>query len=266
MRFASLGSGSEGNALLIECCSSDRPVRLLIDCGFGVREARRRLGLLGLAETDLDAILITHEHGDHVGGAFRLARASGATMYLTRGTLRACASLISGAGDGFVDSDRCRLIDPDHPFEIQGVRIEPVAVPHDAREPVQYLIDDGASRLGVVTDIGHASHHLVKSMRRLDALLLECNHDAAMLEASEYPMSLKRRIAGPWGHLSNDASAALLAGIDQSRLRFVAAAHLSRQNNSPLMAREALALGWGARVEDILVADQDNGLGWLEIR
>ena len=150
-------------------------------------------------------------------------------------------------------------------FEIFGVRIEPIAVPHDAREPVQFIIDDGMHRLAVLTDLGHASAHVIRALNRIDALMLECNHDAALLQASDYPMALKRRIAGAYGHLSNDASSALLAAIDHSRLRAVSAAHLSRQNNRPELARQALARGWGVAEEVIRVADQEQGLAWLDV-
>jgi phosphoribosyl 1,2-cyclic phosphodiesterase len=266
VRFASLGSGSEGNALLIECRDDATTVRVLIDCGFGIREARRRLGLLGLEPADLAAILVTHEHGDHVGGAFRLARDARVPVYATRGTLRAVQP---GAifQDGAYRSDALEVIaiDPGRIFEIAGVRIEPVAVPHDAREPVQFIVDDGRARFAAITDLGHASNHVVQAMARIDALLLECNHDPEMLAHSEYPLSLRRRIAGPYGHLSNEAAAGLLAAIDQSRLRSVSAAHLSRQNNRPEFAREALAGAWGVTPEQIRVADQDEGLGWLGV-
>jgi len=255
MRFCSLGSGSEGNALLVEATVDSRTVRLLIDCGFGVREFQRRLGRLGLAPSDIDAVLVTHEHGDHIGGARRLATSFAVPVYATAGTAR--AGLSGEAGFTLIDSHAC--------FEIAGVLVEPVPVPHDAREPVQFVVDDGSARLGVLTDLGRATPHVLRAMQRLDALMLECNHDEAMLEASDYPYPLKRRIAGDYGHLANRAAASLLASIDHSRLRTVVAAHLSRSNNRPELAREALATAWGDGPESILVADQDEGVGWIEV-
>jgi phosphoribosyl 1,2-cyclic phosphodiesterase len=259
VRFASLGSGSEGNGLLVEADggSAGAPAfRVLVDCGFGLREAERRLARLDCPPDSLGGILVTHEHGDHVGGVFRLARAYSIPVYLTYGTLRACPQA-AGA------ESLLRIIDSHEPFELGALRIEPFPVPHDAREPVQYVIDDGDARLGVLTDIGHPTVHLSEALSRLTALVLETNHDAGLLADSDYPPALKRRISGRYGHLENDESARVLASLDRSRMRQVVAAHLSRQNNRPDLARAALApvLGW--EPERVRVADQDDGLGWV---
>jgi len=260
VRFASLGSGSEGNALVVEAAGAGpgaRPFRVMIDCGFGLREAERRLARIGCEPGSLDGILVTHEHGDHVGGVFRLARAHRIPVYLTYGTLRACRTAAGHA-------DLVRVIDSHRPFDLPGLRVEPFPVPHDAREPVQYVLDDGVARLGVLTDIGHPTAHLPQALARLTALVLETNHDAGLLAHSDYPATLKRRISGPYGHLENADAARVLEALDRSRLRRVVAAHLSRQNNRADLARAALAsvLGWDASRVD--VADQDGGLGWVE--
>ncbi len=258
MRFASLGSGSEGNGLLVEAAGSvgGRPFRVLVDCGFGLRETERRLARLGCEPSSIDGILVTHEHGDHVGGVFRLARAHGIPVYLTCGTLRATPS---AAGC----EPLVRVIDSHRGFDLPGLRVEPFPVPHDAREPVQYVLDDGEGRLGVLTDIGHPTAHLPLALSRLTALVLETNHDAGLLADSDYPPALKRRISGRYGHLENGDSARVLGALDRSRLRCVVAAHLSRQNNRADLARGALApvLGW--RPDDVHVADQDDGLAWV---
>ncbi len=260
MRFASLGSGSEGNALVVEAGGDSTAARrILVDCGFGLAKARQRLARLGLGVEDLDAIFVTHEHGDHLGGAVKLALTADVPLCITRGTV--------AAGLRELPSRLVlRFIEAEQPVVLEALRIEPVPVPHDAREPVQFVIDDGVSRLGVLTDLGQSTPHLVRCMTRLDALVLECNHDARMLQEGPYPWSLKRRIAGPWGHLANDAAAALLASLDQSRLRTLVAAHLSRSNNRPELARAALAAAWaGAHPDDVLVADQDLGTGWVTV-
>ncbi|UCE30385.1 MAG: MBL fold metallo-hydrolase [Burkholderiales bacterium] len=257
MRFASLGSGSEGNALVVEAPDGVRPTRVLLDCGFGIRETRRRLERAGLGPEALDAVLVTHEHGDHAGGVARLARAFTLPVYMTYGTWRAMPS-------GWIDETLVRIIDPHRAFAIGALGIEPFTVPHDAREPVQFVFDSGKARLGVLTDIGHPAPHLSAVLAGLTALVLECNHDQRMLAESDYPPPLKRRIGGHYGHLANSAAAQLLGELDRRRLRRVVAAHLSRQNNRPELARRALAEVLGAAPIEVAVAMQDEGLGWCE--
>lgn len=250
MRFASLGSGSRGNALIAEAGGT----RVLVDCGFGLREAVARLARLGVAPETLDGILVTHEHDDHVGGVARLAARYRIPVYLTHGTLQAVGDL----GEAEVT-----VIDPHRRIAVNDLEVEPFPVPHDAREPVQYVLGDGAKRLGVLTDIGEPTAHVVQVLKECDALVLECNHDPDLLEGGPYPPSLKRRIAGRFGHLDNPASARLLSQLDGRRLRHVVAAHLSETNNRPDLARAALAGVLGCAPEWIGVATQEDGFGWL---
>jgi len=253
VRFAALGSGSRGNAWLVECGDT----ALMIDCGLGPREATRRLGRLGLAPEDVTALLITHEHTDHVGGAAACARRFGWRLYLTAGTR-------AGAPDD-AELSAATTIAGQGEFAIDGLRVRPFTVPHDASEPVQFVIDDGARRLAILTDAGHVTAHMVAMLDACDALVLECNHDLDMLARGGYPPALKRRIGGAWGHLDNREAASLLARIDHGRLRHVIAAHLSAENNHPDLARGALAEVLGCTPSWVGVATQDCGLAWREV-
>lgn len=254
MRFCSLGSGSSGNATVVEAGRS----RVLIDCGFSLRELDGRLGRAGLQASQLDAVFVTHEHGDHVGCALSLARREGIPLWTSRGTWRAIGApelpgLLQFARDG-------------EPIGIGDLQLHPYTVPHDAGEPLQLRCSDGARHLGVLTDAGCATAHLLEQLRGCTALLLECNHDLAMLAASRYPASLKARISGRLGHLSNDTAAQILADSLHGGLRHVVAAHLSEQNNRPELARAALAAACGGAPQDIVVADPLEGFGWLSLR
>lgn len=251
MRFASLGSGSRGNALIVETGAT----RILVDCGFGPRQLETRLGRLGLAPTQLDAILVTHEHSDHLAGVQACAQRYQLGVYLTHGTHAAMASIGLSA----------TVIDSHAAFSIRDLEVMPFPVPHDAREPAQFVLADGKRRLGVLTDAGCITNHMVDMLSGCDALVLECNHDPSMLAAGRYPAHLKRRIAGRLGHLDNASAAALLERLDRRRLQHVVAAHLSQENNTPALARTALATVLNCQSDWISVADQATGFGWREI-
>ncbi|HVO87935.1 MAG TPA: MBL fold metallo-hydrolase [Casimicrobiaceae bacterium] len=251
MRFASIGSGSEGNGLLVEVGST----RILIDCGFGVRDTVARLARLGIEAQSLTAILVTHEHSDHVGGVPALATRFDIPVYLTFGTLQVI-------GERFDAVERIFGFDSHDRFAVGDVEVHPFPVPHDAREPVQFVVTDGVHRLGVLTDIGMTTRYVETSLSGCDALVLECNHDPDMLADSDYPYPLKQRIASRYGHLHNAGAAELLGALDNSRLKHVVAAHLSKQNNTPDKARCALAAALSCTPDWIGVAEQDNGFDW----
>jgi len=256
LRFASLASGSSGNCLVAEAAGTV----LLLDCGLSLTETERRLARLGLEPSQVSGILVTHEHSDHAAGTFEFAAAHRVTIYLTHGTLAALK-----AEGKVLDGVPLCMVNGRQSFFVDGLQLSPFTVPHDAREPVQFVLSDGASRLGVITDVGISTPHVEKMLSGLDALVLECNYDRDLLWNGGYPRWLKERIAGPFGHLDNLESERLLAAIDRSRLKHVIGAHLSQQNNRPELARAALARALGCEESWVCLATQDDGFGWRMI-
>jgi len=233
---------------------------VLIDCGLAPAELERRLGQLGVEPVSLRAILVTHEHDDHAGHAYAFAAAHGLTLFMTYGTRAALEE--SGKSNR---NAQVRVIRGGSEFAVDGLSVRPFTVPHDAREPVQFVVSDGAHRLGVLTDLGASTAHVESVLSGLDALVLECNHDLELLMSGPYPVSLKQRVAGRFGHLSNRDAGALLANLDGSRLKHLLAAHLSLQNNTPALAVAALAAALGCAESWIGVATQDGGFDWRQI-
>jgi phosphoribosyl 1,2-cyclic phosphodiesterase len=254
MRFASLGSGSEGNGLVVEVGRT----RVLIDCGFGVKDTVHRLARLGLQPNDLAAVLVTHEHADHMGGVAAFAARYDVPVWLTFGTLDMAEERLEAV-------PRVYGFDSHDVFAVGDVEVRPFPVPHDAREPVQFVVTDGVRKLGILTDIGRTTPYVEASLSGCDAIVLECNHDETMLATGSYPYPLKQRIGGKFGHLCNDASASLLRALDTSKLVHVIAAHLSQQNNTPALARAALAEALGCGPDWIGIADQGTGFDWRMI-
>ena len=255
MRFCSLGSGSEGNALMVEVSNGITTSRLMMDCGFGLAETETRLARADLSPNDLDAIVVTHEHSDHLGGVARFARKHGIPVWLTHGTAR----LLS---ERALPQVLIHYVDPHECFSVGDIMVTPYTVPHDAYEPVQYVFSDGAYRLGVLTDVGVTTPHIEASLANCDALVLEANHDIDMLRAGPYPASLKQRVSGRFGHLDNQTAAELLARLKTPKLQHVLAAHLSKQNNTEALARHAFAEALDCASDWIGIARQDDGFGW----
>jgi phosphoribosyl 1,2-cyclic phosphodiesterase len=241
----------------VETQSGATCTRLLIDCGIRLRDLEARLIEAGTCAEELDAIFITHEHGDHIGCARSFVKRYSTPVWMSQGTWLAVSDetwashhhLLNVARDGCL-------------IEIGSLQAMPFTVPHDAREPLQLRCSDGNRHLGVVTDLGHVSSHVVESLTGCHALLLEANHDPDLLQASAYPSFLKQRVGGPWGHLANHAAAELLERVKHAQLSYVQAAHLSERNNTPALARASLSTAMGCHPLDIDVADPITGSAW----
>lgn len=253
LRFVSLGSGSRGNALLLETPQ----IRVLIDCGFAAREIEIRLARLDVKPQSISAMLVTHEHGDHIRGVGALARRYGIPVWLTAGTLRA------GKLGEIAD---LRHIDCHNGwFSLGDLEVLPFPVPHDAREPCQFLFQLGPRRLGLLTDAGHITQHIRENLQTCDALVLEFNHDSEMLAKGPYPPPLRARVGGRHGHLSNAQAIDLLRQIPSARIQYLLACHLSETNNSAQRVRQSLSQELPSLQERLRVACQDDVSGWLDI-
>jgi len=255
MRFASLGSGSRGNATLV----ASRRTTLLIDCGFSMREVCLRLESLEQEPAAISAVLITHEHADHVQGIGALARKYRLPVWATSGTLAAAAKSLG-------DLPHSQAFTSHEQLCIGDIDIEPITVPHDAREPSQFVFHHAGLRLGLLTDTGRITPHILTQLAACDALLLEFNHDPDLLARSEYPASLKQRISGPLGHLSNTQAVELLRLLDTTALQYFMAMHLSEKNNSPEQVRQLAAEALDQVPEWVDIACQDGVSGWRELR
>ena len=252
VRFASLGSGSKGNGTVID----DGDTCLLIDLGFTLKDAVRRLARLNLDPKSIDAILVTHEHADHCHGVPAFARKFKTPVYLTHGTYQPGSM-------GQLPSLNC--INCHEPFRLGTFEVAPVAVPHDAKEPCQYVTSSKGLRVGVLTDLGHITPHVRDCYRECDALLLECNHDVQMLHDGPYPWPLKQRVGGEYGHLNNEQAGDLLGSVNLQRLRKLVISHVSEQNNQRGLALAALQGQLESWSGELIVATQSEGLAWTEI-
>lgn len=253
MRFSVLGSGSAGNATLLACGEQ----ALLIDCGLSLRQLERRMALLDFAPSSIIAILLTHEHDDHIATVAALSRKYRIPVLTSHGTRAAAPARLAHAYG-------VEAVRSDSDIEFGVFHIRTVLVPHDAREPCQFVISDGQSRFGMLTDVGHITAHLLREFGGLDALVLEFNHEPALLAASAYPPFLRERIAGPDGHLSNLQASEMLDRLDLSRLRTLVAAHLSEKTNCATLVAERLRAHTPASAQWV-VARQREPLPWCAV-
>ena len=231
-----LGSGSSGNCAYLETDET----RLLIDAGFSLRETRKRLTAIGRSPEGLSGVLITHEHSDHIGGLPMLCKKLNIPVYCNRDTREAIERQLQCRFD-------CRLFATRSSFEVGDVTVDTFDIPHDAADPVGFLLHTPAGRIGFLTDLGHATRHVLDRVRAANVLVLEANHDLKMLQESSRPWSLKQRIAGRHGHLSNADAADAAREIMSADLRHLYLGHLSRECNRPDLAHQVM----GERLRDL---------------
>jgi phosphoribosyl 1,2-cyclic phosphodiesterase len=262
MRVCCLGSGSSGNAVLVEADAGERRTRVLVDAGFSARDLEARLELAGIVPRQVDAILITHDHGDHTRGMGVFARRHGTPVHLTERTFAACR-------DQFRGGERTRTYSAARPFQVGGLRVEPFLTAHDAADPVAIALVDVATgaRVGIATDLGRPTAGVRHALSGCDFLVLEANHDEVMLRVGPYPRSVQARIASSHGHLSNQAAARFAAELMHPRLAGVLLAHVSAENNDPELARTVVEgaltrVGWRGWID---VARQETPGPWLDV-
>jgi phosphoribosyl 1,2-cyclic phosphodiesterase len=253
VRFASLGSGSKGNSTIIQ---SDNTC-IMIDCGFSVKDCVRRLERLNKTPNDIDAILVTHEHSDHWKGVLPLATRYSIDIYITSGCLRA-TGLDANSYLGI------NLMDSHQVFKIGDIEVKPIPVPHDANEPVQFILQDINSRFGILTDVGSITPYIIEQYSGCNGLLLEANHDLGLLQSGSYPRFLKDRVGGQWGHLNNQQTADLLNVIDHSSIQQLVIGHISLSNNSKQLAKTSIENVYKGAA-NIIYADQEEGFDWLHL-
>ena len=266
MGFASLGSGSRGNGTIVALhtgqntrTSTQQDAHkgsqklFLVDCGFTLKQTEARMHRLGLSPGDLDAIFVTHEHADHIGGIAALSHKYKIDVYASYGTLKHdLKGAVTHAFDG------------DIPFEVDGVEVNPVRVPHDAKEPTQFVFSDGVERIGVLSDLGCVTAHVVEQFSNCTHLLLEANHDAHMLRTGGYPPRLKQRVGADYGHLSNEQAWELLRKLAQKDLSVVLG-HISEQNNDVNLLRRDFQQ-FEEHLQMLAYATQNEGFDWVGAR
>ena len=235
LELCSIASGSSGNCI---CVGSDN-THLLVDAGISGKRMEQGLNQMELKTSEMQGILITHEHIDHIAGLGVLARRYGIPMYGTKKTIEA---VLHTKSVGKIDERLFEVIYPNETFTIGDLTVKPISISHDAADPVVYKISDGEKQVAVVTDLGTYDKSLVSELQGLDALLLEANHDINMLQAGGYPYPLKRRILGDRGHLSNERSGQLLGELLHDGFQSVILGHLSKENNYERLAYEAVRL------------------------
>lgn len=247
MQFASIASGSSGNCLY----TGNDDTHLLIDAGISKKRIEDGLREFRVEPGDIDAVLITHEHSDHIKGLGVLARKYGFPIYATRGTImeiRRQRSL------GAIDESLFHEIRAGETFQIGNMSVHAFAIPHDARDPVSYRVDDGKFRIGTVTDLGYYDESILEALRDCDILYAEANHDIRMLETGPYPYQLKIRILGNYGHLSNESSGQMIRQLLNEKLQKVILGHLSKENNYPELALKAVQ----CELESSLIRNSQN--------
>lgn len=256
LRLRLLGSGSSGNATLVEGGGT----RVLIDAGLGPRSLAERLQSAGVDPASLDAVLLSHEHGDHARGAASFSAKWGVPLMGSRGTYAA-------TGLGACTLPEYGTLTPDVPTRIGALRVRPLAIPHDAAEPLAFVLECEGVSLGHATDLGHLQRGFVAALGACDGVLIESNYDPGLLRDGPYPWSLKERILSPRGHLSNGDIARFLERGLGARCRTVVLAHLSRTNNHPELCRlEAeRALARAARADVELTLSEPGGSAWIEL-
>ena len=235
LKLCSISSGSSGNCI----CAGSENTHILIDAGISGKRIEKGLNEIDLKTSEMQGILITHEHIDHIAGLGVLARRYGIPMYTTEGTMEAILKVKSV---GKIDKSLFHVITPQHEFTIGDLLVKPISISHDAADPVIYTISNHQKQVAVVTDLGTYDQTLVDELQGIDALLLEANHDINMLQLGGYPYQLKQRILSDRGHLSNERSGQLLAQILHDNFQGVLLGHLSKENNYEKLAYEAVRL------------------------